>query len=123
MSGRVRVNAQLIDADTELHLWADTYDPELRAENIFEIQSEIAQQVAVALSVTLTAGELASIKRVPSENLEASDGQAGLNRALDFSPSPSRRFASPRSLRFPEASSESAVPEHRAAAGLRTGGR
>jgi len=84
MSDRVRINAQLIDADTELHLWADTYDRELTAENIFEIQSEIAQQIAVALSVTLTAAELASIERAPSENLEAYDsyliGQQYLNQ-------------------------------------------
>ena len=39
---RVRINVQLIDADTDAHLWAESYDRELTAANIFAMQSEIA---------------------------------------------------------------------------------
>ncbi|UCC84276.1 MAG: tetratricopeptide repeat protein [Gemmatimonadota bacterium] len=74
MSGRVRINAQLIDADTDLHLWADAYDRELTAENYFEIQSEIAQQIAVALQAELApAEERGKSERRPTDNLEAYD--------------------------------------------------
>jgi TolB-like protein len=46
---RVRINAQLIDAATDAHLWAETFDRELTPENIFEIQTEIATAIAQAL--------------------------------------------------------------------------
>ncbi|UCC85093.1 MAG: tetratricopeptide repeat protein, partial [Gemmatimonadota bacterium] len=74
LGGRVRINAQLIDADTDLHLWADTYDRELTTENIFEIQSEIAQQIAVALQAELASAEdRGRMERRPTDNLEAYD--------------------------------------------------
>jgi TolB-like protein/Tfp pilus assembly protein PilF len=50
---RVRINAQLIDARSDAHLWAETFDRQLTPENLFEIQSEIASAIAVALGQTL----------------------------------------------------------------------
>jgi TolB-like protein len=52
---QVRINAQLIDATTGGHLWADRYDGTM--ENIFALQDKITQKIAAALEVTLTAAE------------------------------------------------------------------
>jgi len=68
---RVRINVQLIDATTDGHLWAESYDRELTAANIFAIQSEVAAAIAGALKATLTAGEKARVNAVPTQNLEA----------------------------------------------------
>jgi TolB-like protein/Flp pilus assembly protein TadD len=68
---RVRINVQLIDARTDAHLWAESYDRELTAANIFAIQSEVAAAIAGALKATLTAGEQARVNAVPTQNLEA----------------------------------------------------
>ncbi|NIN73122.1 MAG: tetratricopeptide repeat protein [Gemmatimonadetes bacterium] len=68
---RVRINAQLIDAATDAHLWAESYDRELT--DIFAIQSDVAQRIAAALQATLTADERERIKAAPTGNLEAYD--------------------------------------------------
>ena len=68
---RVRINVQLIDAGTDAHLWAESYDRELTAANIFAIQSEVAEAIVGALKATLTAGERTRVNAVPTENLEA----------------------------------------------------
>ena len=68
---RVRINVQLIDTGTDAHLWAESYDRELTAANIFAIQSEVAAAIAGALKATLTAGEKARIDALPTQNLEA----------------------------------------------------
>ena len=68
---RVRIHVQLIDAGTDAHLWAESYDRELTAANIFAIQSEVAAAIAGALKATLTAGEKARMNAVPTQNLEA----------------------------------------------------
>lgn len=52
--GRVRLNVQLIDPASDEHLWAQTYDRELTAETVFEIQGEIARAVATALEAELS---------------------------------------------------------------------
>ena len=70
---RVRINVQLIDANTDEHLWAEIYDRELTTGNLFDIQSEIAQAIATALEATLTDFELASVNNVPTENVAAYD--------------------------------------------------
>lgn len=54
----IRVTAQLIDADNDRHLWSDTYDRPLTAENVFAIQDEIANSIVEALSNTLGVGKL-----------------------------------------------------------------
>ncbi len=68
---RVRINVQLIDAGSDAHLWAETYDRELTAENIFAIQSEVARAIAGALKTALTEEEKARVESVPTESLEA----------------------------------------------------
>jgi len=68
---RIRFNAQLIDAKTDEHLWAETYNRELTAENLFDIQAEIARAIATALQATLSPEEEASIDRALTNNLEA----------------------------------------------------
>ncbi len=67
----VRINVQLIDTDTDEHLWAKTYDRELTATNIFAIQSEIAQSIASQLAMTLSPEEQSRINNVPTVNLDA----------------------------------------------------
>jgi len=66
---RVRITTQLIEAESDAHLWTETYDRDL--ENIFEIQSDVAQQIASALRAKLTATERARIETKPTENLRA----------------------------------------------------
>ncbi|HEX8696260.1 MAG TPA: tetratricopeptide repeat protein [Longimicrobium sp.] len=68
---RVRITAQLIDARTDEHLWAESYDREL--EDVFQIQSEIAQEIARALEVRLTRDERERIAAAPTSNLTAYD--------------------------------------------------
>ncbi len=68
---RVRINAQLIDARTDAHLWAERYDRPL--VDIFPVQSEIAQQIARALHAQLSANEQARLERRPTANLAAYD--------------------------------------------------
>ena len=69
VADRVRVNVQLINALTDEHLWADTYDRKLT--DIFAVESEIAQAVAQALQAKLTGSEKSSIAKKPTENPEA----------------------------------------------------
>jgi len=66
---RVRIVSQLIDTRSDAHLWSETYDRELT--DIFEIQSDVAGQIAGALRANLSTAARASIKRRPTENLEA----------------------------------------------------
>jgi serine/threonine protein kinase len=65
----VRITAQLIDAETEEHLWAESYDRPYN--DIFTIQSDVAQKIASALQIKLAKEELASIETIPTENMEA----------------------------------------------------
>jgi TolB-like protein len=68
---RVRINVQLIDAQTDEHLWAETYDRKVTTGNIFEIQGEIARAIANALEATLTTAEDDALGKAPTGNLEA----------------------------------------------------
>lgn len=68
---RIRVNAQLIDADTDVHLWAEQFDRDFTPENLFEIQAEIARAIAVALRSTLTAQDAAQLEVIPTHNMAA----------------------------------------------------
>jgi len=67
----VRINVQLIDAATDDHLWAETYDRELTAENLFAVQSEITKKIADALQAELSTDEQLSIDARPTDNLQA----------------------------------------------------
>ncbi|MDQ8188043.1 tetratricopeptide repeat protein [Pelagicoccus sp. SDUM812002] len=68
---RVRINMQLIDAETDANLWAETYTRELSAENLFEIQSEIATAIAGALRAVLSPEEQKRIEKLPTQNMAA----------------------------------------------------
>ena len=67
----VRINVQLIDAQTDEHLWAEIFDRELTAENLFAIQSEISQKIAEALEATLSPEETQRINNFPTQSMEA----------------------------------------------------
>lgn len=67
----VRINMQLIDATTDDHLWANTYERQLTMENIFSIQSEISEAVAVALRATLSSEEQVRVAVMPTADLRA----------------------------------------------------
>ncbi len=66
---RVRITAQLIDAATEGHLWAQNYDRQL--DDVFAIQSEIAEKVAGELRIRLVDSEKRTLEKKPTENIEA----------------------------------------------------
>jgi eukaryotic-like serine/threonine-protein kinase len=68
---RVRINAQLIDTQTDTQIWAEQYDRKL--EDIFALQSELAQKIAAQLKATLSTGEKAEIWRQPTQDLQAYD--------------------------------------------------
>lgn len=70
---RVRINAQLIDTGSDEHLWAETFDRELTPENVFDIQTEIAQAIATALGRTLAAGAGDATNAVPTQVAAAYD--------------------------------------------------
>jgi TolB-like protein/thioredoxin-like negative regulator of GroEL len=67
----VRINMQLINAETDEHLWAQTYDRALTLENVFNIQSEIAEAIAGQLAATLSPTERSRIHKKPTLNFEA----------------------------------------------------
>jgi serine/threonine protein kinase/Flp pilus assembly protein TadD len=66
---RVRIVAQLIDAATDRHLWAETYDRQLT--DIFAIQTDVALQIAAALRAELSLDEQTRIHREPTADLHA----------------------------------------------------
>ncbi len=68
---RLRINVQLIRAIEEDHLWATTYDRELTASNIFDVQSDIARTIADELHVQLSASDDTLLSVVPTNNMEA----------------------------------------------------
>jgi len=68
---QVRINVQLIDASSDEHLWADTYDRELTAANMFAIQTEIATAIAQALQAKLSPAKQKRLEAVPTENMAA----------------------------------------------------
>jgi TolB-like protein/Flp pilus assembly protein TadD len=68
-SDRIRITAQLVDAKTGNHLWADRYDRDLK--DIFSVQDEITKKIITELRVKLTEGEQARIYAKGTDNLEA----------------------------------------------------
>jgi serine/threonine-protein kinase len=91
---RVRIVAQLIDAETERHLWADTYDRQLT--DIFVIQTDVALHIAAALKAELSLDEQTRIRKEPTSDLQAYQlylqgrhwlvryTRAGMQRAIEF---------------------------------------
>ncbi len=70
-NGRVRITAQLVDATTEGHLWAERYDRDLK--DIFALQDEVTQKIVAALAVKLTEDEQERLVRKYTDNMEAYD--------------------------------------------------
>ncbi len=68
---RVRLNVQLINARDDVHLWAERYDRKLTTANIFEIQTELAREIAAILSAKLTPEEQQRLAHQPTHDLEA----------------------------------------------------
>jgi TolB-like protein/Flp pilus assembly protein TadD len=66
---KVRVNVQLIDANSDEHIWADDYDRDVT--DVFAIQSDLAQKIAETLQAKLSPGEKSQMTRKPTENGEA----------------------------------------------------
>jgi TolB-like protein/tRNA A-37 threonylcarbamoyl transferase component Bud32/Flp pilus assembly protein TadD len=71
-TGRIHLNAQLIDTRTDAHVWAQEYDRDLR--DVFTLQSEIAQKVADQLGAEPSSTEKAAIQEPPTTDLVAYDG-------------------------------------------------
>jgi len=69
VANRVRVNVQLIEATGDSHLWAETYDRTL--DDVFAVQSEVAQKIAESLKATLTRDEHKALTAKPTENAAA----------------------------------------------------
>ena len=88
-SGKVRVNAQLIDTRTDTHVWAEEYERDVN--DVFAIQSEIAQKVAEQLHAKISAAEKLDIERRPTADLTAFDLYTrAKNLLLSTGPRPSR---------------------------------
>jgi len=68
---RVRITAQLIDAGSDAHLWADSYDRDIA--DVFTVQSEIARRIAGSLQATLLPAEAEAIAAAPTRNRTAYD--------------------------------------------------
>jgi TolB-like protein/Tfp pilus assembly protein PilF len=68
---RVRINMQLIDAATDEHIWAETYDRELTVDNLFAMQSEISREIVDALHGVLTDTDEARLDTSPTSSMEA----------------------------------------------------
>ena len=79
VGNKVRMQAQLIDAATDDHIWSETYDRDLT--DIFAIQSDLAQQIAGALQATLSAGDRKALAGSLTDNPEAYDAYM---RALEL---------------------------------------
>ncbi len=70
-NGRVRITAQLVDTNTEGHIWAERYDRDL--EDIFALQDEVTQKIVSVLAVKLTEDEQNRMVRRYTDNMEAYD--------------------------------------------------
>ncbi|MGO9323133.1 MAG: protein kinase domain-containing protein [Terracidiphilus sp.] len=68
---RLRISAQLVDAQTDFPLWSERFDREMK--DVFEVQDEMARKIAEALRVTLSPEELEALAVKPTENLQAYD--------------------------------------------------
>jgi Flp pilus assembly protein TadD len=79
---QIRVTAQLIDAERDNHLWAETFDRELSTSNLFAIQSNIARAIASALNAELSNADEDLLESIPTQSLAAYDaylmGKQGL---------------------------------------------
>jgi TolB-like protein/class 3 adenylate cyclase len=97
-ANQVHINAQLIRAATDEHLWADTYDRTL--DNIFGVEAEVATSVAEALNAKLTGAEQHALAERPTDNPEAYDSYLrGLAYVLKAANTPANSLAAQKYLR------------------------
>jgi TolB-like protein/Tfp pilus assembly protein PilF len=83
VGNQVRLNVKLVAAQSEEPLWAETYNRELTASNIFQIQTEVSQEIARALEAQLTDAEVVSLGKQQTDNLDAYNAYlAGRQRQL-----------------------------------------
>jgi TolB-like protein/class 3 adenylate cyclase len=95
---QVHINAQLIRAATDEHLWAESYDRKL--ENIFGVEAEVATAVAEALKAKLTGAEQHALEEKPTDNLEAYDAYLrGLAFTLKTLNTPANSLSAQKYLR------------------------
>jgi TolB-like protein/Tfp pilus assembly protein PilF len=80
---QVRINLQLIDAEADMPLWAQTYTRALSATNVFVVQAEITEAVAGALQAVLSEDERKQVEKPPTTNLQALDAYFMGNQLLN----------------------------------------
>jgi len=98
VADQVRVNVQLINAESDSHLWADTYDRKLT--DIFSVESEIAKRIAESLQAKLTGREEHALAVKPTTNPAAYDAYLrGLAYTLKTTTSPTNALAAQKYLR------------------------
>src|SRR5262249_49655675 len=68
---KIRINVQLIDAKTDKHLWAETYDRDLK--DVFTVQTDIAKEIAQVLDAKLSPAEEKIFNERSTDNLQAYD--------------------------------------------------
>lgn len=71
LGSRLRVNVQLIDSVTDTHVWAETYERSLTADNVFDMQSEIVEATIRQLEAKLTPEETRRLTAMPTQSLAA----------------------------------------------------
>lgn len=81
-NNRVRLSMQLIDTDTDAHLWAETYERELT--DVFQIQTAVADEIAQALKLSFSAEERSAVDQQASANAEAYDLYLRARRYGDY---------------------------------------
>jgi TolB-like protein/class 3 adenylate cyclase/predicted Zn-dependent protease len=97
-ANQVHINAQLIRAATDEHLWADTYDRTL--DNIFGVEAEVAASVAEALKTKLTGAEQHALAEKPTDNPQAYDAYLrGLAYSLKPANTPANASAAQKYLK------------------------
>ena len=70
---RIRITAQLISADSDSHIWSQTYERTLSVENLFEIQEEVAEAVAQVLHASLRTTDQQTLRVTPPQSIDAFD--------------------------------------------------
>jgi TolB-like protein/TPR repeat protein len=80
---QVRINLKLIDVESKVNLWAQTYTRDLSATNVFVVQAEITEAVAGALQAVLTEDERRNFQKQPTANLQALDAYFLGNQYFD----------------------------------------
>jgi adenylate cyclase len=71
LGNRLRIDTQRVDTHTDFPLWSERHDPEMK--DVFEVQDEIARNIAEALRITLSPQEQAVLAATPTENLQFYD--------------------------------------------------